>query len=118
MPIWARPKSVTCGSTGSATDSDHNLDAPNVCTLLPNVRHHVGQIKGTGSEIKLFLDCLAMRQRSSVLRATHPSGWLGEDVHCVVLALNVLGLDGAVGDQLADLELAAVDVVWLGLADR
>eukprot|EP00965_Chrysotila_dentata_P258710 6213320-Pleurochrysis_carterae.AAC.2 len=48
MPIWAQPKSLTCGSCQVCyTDSDHNLDAPIMCKLLSNVHDHIGQIKCT-----------------------------------------------------------------------
>eukprot|EP00965_Chrysotila_dentata_P131390 4343777-Pleurochrysis_carterae.AAC.1 len=53
-------------------------------------------------------------QRSAVLLKSNTAKWLGEDV----LALDILGLDGSVGNQLANLELAAVDVLGLGVAHR
>eukprot|EP00965_Chrysotila_dentata_P243091 6205226-Pleurochrysis_carterae.AAC.2 len=42
-----QPKSITCGSCRS-TDSDHNLDVPNVYQISSNVHEYVGQIKGSG----------------------------------------------------------------------
>eukprot|EP00965_Chrysotila_dentata_P099822 3298455-Pleurochrysis_carterae.AAC.8 len=58
------------------------------------------------------------KQGGAVLLKSDAAKWLGEDVRRVVLALDVLGLDAAVGDQLADLELAAVDVLRLRVAYR
>eukprot|EP00965_Chrysotila_dentata_P226350 6195350-Pleurochrysis_carterae.AAC.3 len=51
------------------------------------------------------------KQGGAVLLGNDVAKWLSGDVGRVVLALDVLGLDGAGGDQLADLELAAVDVL-------
>eukprot|EP00965_Chrysotila_dentata_P042363 1405301-Pleurochrysis_carterae.AAC.2 len=51
------------------------------------------------------------KQGGAVILESDAAKWLSEDVRRVVLAFDVLGPDGAVGDQLADLELAAVDVL-------
>eukprot|EP00965_Chrysotila_dentata_P244244 6205852-Pleurochrysis_carterae.AAC.1 len=40
------PNQSLVAHTGSATDSDHNLDATAVCKALSNVHDCVGQIKG------------------------------------------------------------------------
>eukprot|EP00965_Chrysotila_dentata_P246977 6207467-Pleurochrysis_carterae.AAC.2 len=51
------------------------------------------------------------KQGGGVLLKSNATKWFSEGVRRVVLALDVLGLDGAVGNQLTDLELAAVDVL-------
>eukprot|EP00965_Chrysotila_dentata_P032552 1084453-Pleurochrysis_carterae.AAC.1 len=51
------------------------------------------------------------KQGGAMLLESDAAKWLGEEVRRVDLALDVLGLDGAVGDRLADLELAAVNVL-------
>eukprot|EP00965_Chrysotila_dentata_P122113 4037319-Pleurochrysis_carterae.AAC.1 len=58
------------------------------------------------------------KQRSTVLLKSNAAKWLGEDVHGVVLASVIPRLDGSVGNLFADLELAAVDVLGLGVAHR
>eukprot|EP00965_Chrysotila_dentata_P124878 4128483-Pleurochrysis_carterae.AAC.9 len=113
--------------TGSATGSDHSLDAPVVCNFSSNVHDHVGQIKGRESEIKCVASLYAINtavQSIAVLQPPMPEStsgavlleskaamWLCEDIPRVVLTLDLLRLDGAVGDQLADLQLAAADVL-------
>eukprot|EP00965_Chrysotila_dentata_P122101 4036948-Pleurochrysis_carterae.AAC.1 len=42
------PNHALVAHTGSATGSDHSLDAPAVCKVLSNFRDHVSQIKGPG----------------------------------------------------------------------
>eukprot|EP00965_Chrysotila_dentata_P255407 6212213-Pleurochrysis_carterae.AAC.1 len=144
--------------TGSATGSDHSLDAPVVCKVLSNVHDRVGQIEGQWVQKQVVpglawdasgaLRCVASlsaintavqsvadlqppmpgrtvngqklcilslvakaKQVGAVLLESDAVKWLSEDVCRVVLALGILGLDNDVGNQLADLELAAVDVL-------
>eukprot|EP00965_Chrysotila_dentata_P192289 6175089-Pleurochrysis_carterae.AAC.2 len=52
------PNQSLVAHTKSATGSDHSLDAPVVCKVSLNVYHHVSQIKGPGSEMKLSHDWL------------------------------------------------------------
>eukprot|EP00965_Chrysotila_dentata_P113838 3763313-Pleurochrysis_carterae.AAC.1 len=51
------------------------------------------------------------KQDGAFILDSDAAKWFSEDVRRVLLALDVLGLDGAVGDQLADLELPAVNVL-------
>eukprot|EP00965_Chrysotila_dentata_P261666 6214332-Pleurochrysis_carterae.AAC.3 len=111
MPILAQPKSVTSGSR--RVYQRLRSHAPAVCKVLSKrswVRNQVvPRLSGEGSVAKA-------KQGGAMLLESDAAKWLGQDVRRVVLALDVLELDGAV--QLANLELATVDVLRLGVAHR
>eukprot|EP00965_Chrysotila_dentata_P223537 6193631-Pleurochrysis_carterae.AAC.7 len=152
------PNQSLAAHTGSATGSDHSLDAPVVCNVSSILHDCVGQIiKGPGvpkqvvpglswdalgalrcvsglyatntvvqsvsvlqppmpgktvnGQKKCVLSLVAQaKQGGAVLLDGDAAKWFSEDVRRAVLSLDKLGLDSAVGDQLADLELAAVGV--------
>eukprot|EP00965_Chrysotila_dentata_P242076 6204672-Pleurochrysis_carterae.AAC.4 len=116
-PILTQPKSVTCGSYRVC----YRLRSQSGCTSCvqksSNVHDNVGQVKRPGVQIQVVPELpwnasvAKAKQDGMVLLESHAAKWLSEDVCHVVLALDILGLDGAVGDQFADLELAAVDVL-------
>eukprot|EP00965_Chrysotila_dentata_P088040 2906497-Pleurochrysis_carterae.AAC.1 len=153
------PNQSLVAHTGSATGSNHSLDAPVVYKISSTVHGQLSQIMGPGvrpktscprtvlgcvrctqvcSELVCHQHCCAYcccpiapmpkktvngqkicilsvvaktKQGGAVILESDAAKWLSEDVRRVGLAFDVLGPDGVVGDQLADLELAAVDVL-------
>eukprot|EP00965_Chrysotila_dentata_P243329 6205357-Pleurochrysis_carterae.AAC.1 len=130
------PNLLLVAHTGSARGSDHSLDAPVVCKVLSMCMTMLVKSRVRGSEIKLSQGCLGMlqppmpgrtvnaqkvcitlslvakaTQGGAVLLESEAATWFSEDVRRVALALDVLRLDGAVGDLLADLKLAAVNAL-------
>eukprot|EP00965_Chrysotila_dentata_P256947 6212727-Pleurochrysis_carterae.AAC.1 len=60
MPIQAQPTQSLVAHTGSATGSDHSLDALVVCKVSSNVMTMLVRSRVRGSEMKLFQDSLGM----------------------------------------------------------
>eukprot|EP00965_Chrysotila_dentata_P070488 2329434-Pleurochrysis_carterae.AAC.1 len=56
--LWLLPGLLK--HTGSATNSDHNLDAPSMSKVSSNVQDRVSQMKGPESKIKSSQNCLGM----------------------------------------------------------
>eukprot|EP00965_Chrysotila_dentata_P220127 6191585-Pleurochrysis_carterae.AAC.4 len=66
-----------------------------------------------------ILSLVAMaEQGGAMLLESDAAKWLSKDVRRFVLALDTIGFDDAVDDHFADLELAAVDVLRLRVAQR
>eukprot|EP00965_Chrysotila_dentata_P259621 6213617-Pleurochrysis_carterae.AAC.1 len=100
------PNQSLVAHTGSASGSDHSLDAPApvVWKVSSNVHDHVGRIKGPGRhsaprarkdserEKRVYTQSIVAKakQGGTVLLESDVAKWLTEDVRRVVLALDVL----------------------------
>eukprot|EP00965_Chrysotila_dentata_P152468 5038911-Pleurochrysis_carterae.AAC.3 len=104
-------RSLVSQARGAGIETQHHQKATNTCCCPTVLQPPKPGRTVNGQQVSGFRSAAKAKKGCAVLLKSNAGEWLGEDVRRVVLALDVLRLDSAISDQLADLELAAVDVL-------